>query len=32
MAKSFEIEKKYLVKELPRDYEKYPCRHMAQGY
>ncbi len=27
-----EIERKYLVKELPENLEKYPCKHIEQGY
>lgn len=27
-----EIEKKYLIKEIPVDYSKYPCQVMEQGY
>ena len=27
-----EIERKYLVKELPENLEQYPCKHMEQGY
>ena len=27
-----EIERKYLIKELPKDLEKYPHRHLEQGY
>lgn len=27
-----EIERKYLVKNLPVNLEQYPCRHIAQGY
>lgn len=27
-----EIERKYLIKELPKDLEKYPCRTIEQGY
>ncbi len=27
-----EIERKYLVKDIPFDYTSYPCRHIEQGY
>ncbi len=27
-----EIERKYLVKELPEHLEQYPCKHIEQGY
>ena len=27
-----EIERKFLLKELPSDLEKYPVRHLEQGY
>lgn len=27
-----EIERKYLVKELPENLEQYPCKHIEQGY
>lgn len=27
-----EIERKYLVKNLPDNLEQYPCKHIAQGY
>lgn len=27
-----EIERKYLVKELPENLEQYPCKHISQGY
>lgn len=27
-----EIERKYLVKNLPDNLEQYPCRHIVQGY
>ncbi|MCI5873179.1 MAG: CYTH domain-containing protein [Clostridiales bacterium] len=27
-----EIERKYLVKELPKNLEQYPCKHIEQGY
>ena len=27
-----EIERKFLLKELPKDLESYPCRHLEQGY
>lgn len=27
-----EIEKKYTIKQMPPDLEKYPCIHMEQGY
>lgn len=27
-----EIERKFLVKELPKDLDSYPCRHIEQGY
>ena len=27
-----EIERKYLIKELPKDLEKYQHRHLEQGY
>lgn len=27
-----EIERKYLIKELPKDLEQYPCKHIEQGY
>lgn len=27
-----EIERKYLIKELPENLESYPCRHIEQGY
>ena len=27
-----EIERKFLIKELPADLESYPCRHIEQGY
>lgn len=27
-----EIERKYLVKQLPKNLEQYPCRHIEQGY
>lgn len=27
-----EIERKYLVKELPENLTQYPCRHIEQGY
>lgn len=29
---SYEIERKFLIKELPADLEKYPCHHIEQGY
>lgn len=27
-----EIERKYLIKELPENLAQYPCKHIAQGY
>lgn len=27
-----EIERKYLIKNLPDNLEQYPCKHIAQGY
>lgn len=27
-----EIERKFLIKELPNDLESFPCRHLEQGY
>lgn len=27
-----EIERKYLIKEMPQNLEDYPCRHLEQGY
>jgi hypothetical protein len=27
-----EIERKFLLKELPSDLENYPVRHLEQGY
>ena len=27
-----EIERKFLIKELPKNLETYPCRHLEQGY
>lgn len=27
-----EIERKYLIKKLPKNLEQYPCRHIEQGY
>lgn len=27
-----EIERKFLIKELPKNLEAYPCRHLEQGY
>lgn len=27
-----EIEKKYLIKKLPADYQNYPCRQIEQAY
>ena len=27
-----EIERKFLIKTLPTDYDTYPCRHLEQGY
>jgi CYTH domain-containing protein len=27
-----EIERKFLLKELPKQLEHYPCRHLEQGY
>ena len=27
-----EIERKYLIKELPENLKSYPCRHIEQGY
>lgn len=27
-----EIEKKYKVRTLPKDYKSYPCRHIEQAY
>lgn len=27
-----EIERKYLVKNLPEDFTQYPCKHIEQGY
>ena len=27
-----EIERKFLVKEVPKSLENYPCRHIEQGY
>ena len=27
-----EIERKYLIKELPQNLEQFPCKHIAQGY
>lgn len=27
-----EIERKYLIKNLPEDYLNYPCRHIEQAY
>ena len=27
-----EIERKYLIRELPERLEQYPCRHIEQGY
>lgn len=27
-----EIERKYLVKELPENLDQYPCKHIEQGY
>lgn len=29
---SYEIERKFLVKELPADLESYPCHHIEQAY
>ena len=29
---AFEIERKFLVKKLPEDLEKYECRQLEQGY
>lgn len=29
---SMEIERKFLVKEIPESLENYPCRHIEQGY
>ena len=27
-----EIERKFLIKQLPKNIEQYPCRHIEQGY
>ena len=27
-----EIERKFLLKELPKEWNTYPCRHLEQGY
>ena len=27
-----EIERKFLIKELPKELDSYPCRHIEQGY
>lgn len=27
-----EIERKFLIKELPENLDQYPCRHIEQGY
>ena len=27
-----EIERKFLIKELPKNLDSYPCRHIEQGY
>ena len=27
-----EIERKFLIKQLPENLEQYPCRHIEQGY
>ncbi len=27
-----EIERKYLIKEIPQNLNDYPCRHLEQGY
>lgn len=27
-----EIERKYLIRELPENLEQYPCKHIEQGY
>ncbi len=27
-----EIERKFLIKELPKNLDTYPCRHLEQGY
>ena len=27
-----EIERKYLIKEMPQNLDDYPCRHLEQGY
>ena len=29
---AFEIERKFLIKKLPEDLEKYECRQLEQGY
>lgn len=29
---SYEIERKFLIKELPADLESYPCHHIEQAY
>ncbi len=30
--KNMEIERKFLIKQLPKNLESYPCRHIEQGY
>ena len=32
MEKNYEIERKFLVKHLPEDMDKYPCHRISQGY
>ena len=27
-----EIERKFLIRQLPEHLEQYPCRHIEQGY
>lgn len=27
-----EIERKFTIKKLPADLDRYPCRHIEQGY
>ena len=27
-----EIERKFLIKQLPEHLDNYPCRHIEQGY
>ena len=31
-SSNIEIEKKYTIHYLPKGFEKYPCRHIVQGY